>query len=173
MFTDLVGSTETTTRLGDDAAASLFAEHDGVVRDAFAAHGGRQIRSTGDGFLALFDSARSGVACALAIQREFAAREDGLRVRIGIGAGEVQEDDGRAVRRGDQPRGARHGSCRRWAGARHRSVRQLVGTMPGARFRDRGRVTLKGFPKRQHLHEVRPAEGLPRRRVPRASPDAP
>ena len=41
MFTDLEGSTETTTRLGDDDAASLFAQHDRIVRDAIAAHGGR------------------------------------------------------------------------------------------------------------------------------------
>ncbi len=165
MFTDLVGSTETTTRLGDDAAASLFAEHDGVVRDAIAAHGGREIRSTGDGFLALFDSARSGVACALAIQRGLAGREDGLRVRIGIGAGEVQENGG-------QPFGATINLAARVVDRADAgqvlvtdTVRQLVGAMPGARFRDRGRVTLKGFPERQHLHEVRPAEGLPRRRL--------
>jgi class 3 adenylate cyclase len=94
MFTDLEGSTATTTRLGDDAAAGLFAQHDRIVRDAIAAHAGRQVRSTGDGFLVLFDSARSAVACAMAIQRELAAREDELRVRIGIGAGEVREGDG-------------------------------------------------------------------------------
>src|SRR5829696_8323961 len=85
MFTDLEGSTETTTRLGDDDAARLFAQHDRIVRDAIAAHDGRQVRSTGDGFLVLFDSARSGVACALSIQRGLATSEDGLRVRIGIG----------------------------------------------------------------------------------------
>ncbi len=165
MFTDLVGSTELTTRLGDDAAASLFAEHDGLVRDAIAAHEGREVRSTGDGFLALFDSARGGVACALSIQREFAAREDELRVRIGIGVGEVQENDG-------QPFGAAINLAARVMDRAEGgqvlvtdAVRELVGTMPGARFRDRGRVALKGFPKRQHLLEVRPAEGLPKRRV--------
>ena len=41
------------------------------------------------------------------------------------------------------------------------AVRQVAGTMPGARFRDRGRVALKGFPERQHLLEVRQAEGCP------------
>ena len=39
------------------------------------------------------------------------------------------------------------------------TVRQLAGTMPGTRFRDRGRVALKGFPERQHLFEVEPPEG--------------
>jgi peptide/nickel transport system substrate-binding protein len=167
MFTDLEGSTETTTRLGDDEAASLFAQHDRIVRDAIAGHGGRQVRSTGDGFLVLFDSARSGVACALAIQRELAAREDGLRVRIGIGAGEVQEAErelfGAAINLAARVMDRAGGGQVLVTDA----VRQLVGTMPGARFRDRGRVSLKGFPERQHLHEVLPAEGLPKRRPPR------
>ena len=130
---------------------------------AIAAHGGRQARSTGDGFLVLFDSARSGVACALAIQRELAAQQDGLRVRIGIGAGEVQEDEGElfgaainlAARVMDRAGGGQVLVTD--------AVRQLVGTMPGARFRDRGRVALKGFPERQHLHEVRRPRDCPRR----------
>ena len=42
------------------------------------------------------------------------------------------------------------------------TVRQVAGTMPEARFRDRGRVALKGFPERQRLHEVRRADGCPR-----------
>ena len=84
MFTDLEASTDTTTRLGDDAAAALFAGHDRIVREQLAAHGGRNVRSTGDGFLVLFDSARSGIACALAIQRELAAGEDGVRVLHGV-----------------------------------------------------------------------------------------
>ncbi len=53
-----------------------------------------RVRSTGDGSLALFDSARGAVACALAIQHDLAAQEDGPRVRIGINAGEVREDGG-------------------------------------------------------------------------------
>ena len=97
MFTDLEASTDTTTRLGDDAAAALFAGHDRIVREQLAAHGGRNARSTGDGFLVLFDSARSAVACALAIQRELAAHEDGVRVRIGLNAGEVQEGEDGAL----------------------------------------------------------------------------
>jgi ABC-type transport system substrate-binding protein/class 3 adenylate cyclase len=169
MFTDLEASTEMTTRLGDDAAASLFAQHDRIVRDAIAAHAGREVRSTGDGFLVRFDSARGGVACALSIQRELAARDDGLRVRIGIGAGEVQEGEaelfGAAINLAARVMDRADGGQVLVTDA----VRQLVGTMPGARFRDRGRVALKGFPERQHLHEVLPAAGLPTRRAPRRS----
>ena len=148
MFTDLEGSTETTTRLGDDEAAGLFAQHDRIVRDAIAVHGGRQVRSTGDGFLVLFDSARSGVACALAI--DFVSslqREDGLRVRIGIGAGEVQEGEGElsgaainlAARAMDRANGGQVLVTD--------AVRQLVGTIPGVRFRDRGPCELEGLPR--------------------------
>ena len=97
MFTDLEASTDTTTRLGDDAAAALFAGHDRIVREQLAAHGGRNVRSTGDGFLVLFDSARSAVACALAIQRQLAEHDTGVRVRIGLNAGEVQEGDDGAL----------------------------------------------------------------------------
>ena len=94
MFTDVEASTDTTTRLGDDAAATLFATHDRIVRDQVRAHDGRHVRSTGDGFVVLFDSARSAVACALSIQRELNEQEDGIRVRIGLNAGEVLEGDG-------------------------------------------------------------------------------
>ena len=61
MFTDVEASTDMTTRMGDDAAARLFGEHDRIVREQVAAHGGRTVRSTGDGFLVLFDSAREAV----------------------------------------------------------------------------------------------------------------
>jgi len=93
MFTDVEASTETTTRLGDDAAAALFSAHHRVVLDLIAAHHGRNVESTGDGFLVLFDSARGALWCALEIQRELAARADGIRVRIGLNAGEIPEGD--------------------------------------------------------------------------------
>ncbi|HSD76089.1 MAG TPA: adenylate/guanylate cyclase domain-containing protein, partial [Solirubrobacteraceae bacterium] len=149
MFTDVEASTDMTTRLGDDVAGPLFADHHRVVRDRIIAHGGRRIESTGDGFLALFDSARSACACALAIQRELAAQKDGIRVRIGINAGEVHEGD-------DGLFGAAINLAKRVmdrAGGGEilvtDTVRQVAGTMPDAQFRDRGRVALKGFPERQ------------------------
>jgi ABC-type oligopeptide transport system substrate-binding subunit len=174
MFTDVEASTDMTTRLGDDAAAPLFAAHDRIVRDQVAAHGGRHVRSTGDGFVVLFDSARSAVACALSIQRELAEHEDGIRVRIGLNAGEVLEGDGElfgaavnlAARVMDRAGGGEVLVTD--------TVRQLAGTMTDARFRDRGRVALKGFPERQRVHEVRPAGARPpprpRRRKTRRRP---
>ena len=162
MFTDVEASTDTTTRLGDDAAAALFSAHDRVVRDLIAAHRGRNVESTGDGFLVLFDSARGAVTCALSIERELAARDDGIRVRIGLNAGEVLEGDD------DQLFGAAINLAKRVMDRADGgqilitdAVRQLVGTVPGARFRDRGRVALKGFPERVRLHEVRPDGARP------------
>jgi YVTN family beta-propeller protein len=170
MFTDVEASTDITTRLGDDAAASLFAAHDRIVREEVAAFGGRDVRSTGDGFLVVFDSARAAVSCALSIQRELAAREEAIRVRIGLNAGEMLEGGGElfgaavnlAARVMDRADGGEV--------LMTDTVRQLVGTMTGASFRDRGRVALKGFPERQRLYEVRTAEGQPQRPAPPREP---
>jgi YVTN family beta-propeller protein len=163
MFTDVEGSTDITTRLGDDAAASLFATHDRIVREQVAAYGGRDVRSTGDGFLVVFDSARAAVSCALSIQRELAEQDGAIRVRIGLNAGELLEGDGElfgaavnlAARVMDRANGGEV--------LMTDTVRQLVGTITGAAFRERGRVVLKGFPERQRLYEVRPADGRPDR----------
>jgi class 3 adenylate cyclase/ABC-type oligopeptide transport system substrate-binding subunit/DNA-binding beta-propeller fold protein YncE len=161
MFTDVEASTDLTTRLGDDAAAALFTAHHKRVRDLIGEYHGRNVESTGDGFLVLFDSARGALACALAIQRELAAQDDGIRVRIGLNAGEILEGDddlfGAAINLTKRVMDRADGGQILITDA----VRQLVGTVPDARFRDRGRVALKGFPERQRLHEVRPAEPLP------------
>ena len=55
MFTDIVGSTEMTARLGDAAALELVRVHDALVRRGLAAHGGREVKHTGDGIMAAFD----------------------------------------------------------------------------------------------------------------------
>ena len=162
MFTDVESSTDITTRLGDDAAASLLATHNTIVLDQVAAFGGHDVRSTGDGFLVVFDSARAAVSCALAIQRELTEREHPIRVRIGLNAGEVLHGGG------DELFGAAINLAARVMDRADGgeilttdTVRQLVGTMTEATFRDRGRVALKGFAERQRLWEVRPAEARP------------
>jgi class 3 adenylate cyclase len=97
MFTDIVGSTEITQRLGDAAAMRLVNLHDEVVRAALGAHGGREVKHTGDGIMSSFFSAASAVRCATEIQRELARRRQGnghehpVRVRIGAAAGEPVE----------------------------------------------------------------------------------
>ena len=96
MFTDIVGSTEMTARLGDSAALELVRAHDALVRRGLEACGGREIKHTGDGIMASFDNVRNSVRAAADIQRRFAAynadASETLSVRIGIDAGEPVED---------------------------------------------------------------------------------
>ena len=96
MFTDIVGSTEMTARLGDSAALELVRAHDALVRRGLEAYGGREIKHTGDGIMASFDKVANAVRAAADIQRRFAAynadASETLSVRIGIDAGEPVED---------------------------------------------------------------------------------
>jgi class 3 adenylate cyclase len=96
MFTDLVGSTEMTARLGDSAALELVRAHDALVRRGLEAFGGREIKHTGDGIMASFDNVANAVRAAADIQRRFAAynadASETLSVRIGVDAGEPVEN---------------------------------------------------------------------------------
>jgi len=96
MFTDIVGSTEMTARLGDNAALELVRAHDALVRRGLQAHSGREVKHTGDGIMASFDKVAVAVRAAADIQRRFAAYNaeatESLSVRIGIHAGEPVED---------------------------------------------------------------------------------
>jgi class 3 adenylate cyclase len=96
MFTDIVGSTEMTARLGDAAALELVRAHDSLVRRGLAAHGGREVKHTGDGMMAAFDRAADAVLAAADVQRRFAAynaeASESLSVRIGVHAGEPVAD---------------------------------------------------------------------------------
>ncbi len=92
MFTDIVGSTEMTMRLGDRAALELVRAHDAMVRRGLDAYGGREVKHTGDGIMASFDIVANAVRGAADIQRRFAAfnadASESLSVRIGVHAGE-------------------------------------------------------------------------------------
>ncbi|HWY41725.1 MAG TPA: nickel-binding protein [Chthoniobacterales bacterium] len=96
LFTDIVGSTALTRRLGDEAAMELLAVHDKIVRDALAGLGGREIKHLGDGIMASFVSAASAVKCASRVQREVAKHRQekadrSFQVRVGVAAGEPVE----------------------------------------------------------------------------------
>jgi class 3 adenylate cyclase len=107
LFTDLEGHTAMMQRLGDAAGRNVLREHERITREALVAHGGSEVKTMGDGFLASFGSAQRALECATALQRAFAETklplEEGgdheagqsLRVRIGINAGEpiVEADD--------------------------------------------------------------------------------
>ena len=159
LFTDLEGSTDLRSRLGDDASQPLFDLHETIVRREVAAYGGREVKALGDGFMVAFGSARQALACAVSIQRRFEdhnrARPDReLHIRIGINSGEVLHHD-------DDLHGAAVHAAARIAGRAKGGeilvadvVRQLAGNMPALVLRDRGRVALKGFPERWRLYEV-------------------
>jgi class 3 adenylate cyclase len=99
LFTDIEGSTVLTQRLGDAEAQAILHTHNAIVRDALRAHGGSEIKHTGDGIMASFASASRALRCSIAIQRAFYQRnrsaETQIRVRIGLNAGEpiVEEED--------------------------------------------------------------------------------
>lgn len=96
MFTDIVGSTEITTRLGDRMSTELIRAHDAIVRRSLNQHGGREVKHTGDGIMASFISTTQSVECAAAIHQEFRRYNLGnaepIHIRIGIDCGEPVED---------------------------------------------------------------------------------
>lgn len=92
LFTDIVGSTELTQRLGDRSAQSLIHLHNAIARGALQLYAGNEVKHTGDGLMATFDKPESAVRAALAMQAQFAGerqRSTGatLHVRIGIHTG--------------------------------------------------------------------------------------
>jgi class 3 adenylate cyclase len=94
MFSDMEGFTAMTERLGDLGAREVIRDHNRIVREQVATHGGHEVELQGDGFLIAFGSARRGLQCAMAIQRAFAAysaehEETPIRVRIGLHTGEA------------------------------------------------------------------------------------
>ncbi len=95
MFTDMVGSTAA-AQANEAEALRLHDEQAGLVRPLFAAHQGREIKSTGDGFLAEFDSALRAVQCAIDIQQHLHERNaqpgvTPIQLRIGIHLGDVEQ----------------------------------------------------------------------------------
>jgi class 3 adenylate cyclase/pimeloyl-ACP methyl ester carboxylesterase len=88
LFTDIVSSTEQSARLGHRVWRRLTADHDAMIRSALANYRGHEVKTTGDGFLATFDSASRAVQAAGEITK--AARGMGLEVRAGVHTGEVE-----------------------------------------------------------------------------------
>src|SRR5690348_15892536 len=96
MVTDIVGSTEATSRFGDDAAIAMLGTHDSIVRTSINDHGGHEVKHTGDGIMAAFNSAANAVKSACKIIGDLNSHNAGdpefpVTVRIGISAGEPVE----------------------------------------------------------------------------------
>src|SRR3972149_11452742 len=78
LFTDIEGSTAMTQRLGDAKAREVLREHERIVRDCLREHGGSEVKTMGDGFMASFGSATKALECAIAVQRAFEERNASL-----------------------------------------------------------------------------------------------
>ena len=158
LFTDVEGSTALTQRLGDARARELLREHERLVRDALSAHGGSEVKTMGDGFMASFSSATKALECAIAMQRAFAehneSAEEPIMVRVGLNAGEpIAEDDdlfGTAVNRAARITAMAKGGEILVANV----VRELAEGKDFL-FADRGETSLKGFDESVRLFEVR------------------
>src|SRR5262245_15248530 len=91
MLTDTVGSTSTLTRVGADAADAQRRRHDVLVANVVGVFGGRVVKSTGDGTLALLPSADALVRAGSAVQE--AAGAEGLPLRVGVSTGDVVSEN--------------------------------------------------------------------------------
>jgi class 3 adenylate cyclase len=151
LFTDVVSSTQQLAEAGDRRWRDLFDEHKRVVRRELERHRGREVNTTGDGFLATFDGPARAVRCGQAIVERM--REVGLEVRVGVHTGEIEltDDDvtGIAVHIGSRV------SDRAQPGEVlvSRTVVDLVAGS-GLCFEDRGEHDLKGVPGTFQLYAV-------------------
>lgn len=96
LFTDIVGSTEMTARLGDRMGTELVRAHDSLVRRSLVQHGGSEVKHTGDGIMASFMSTSDAIDGAIAILEEFRlynrSNAEPIFIRVGIDCGEPVED---------------------------------------------------------------------------------
>jgi class 3 adenylate cyclase len=95
--TDIVGSTRLADTLGDQRWRAVLGAHNDVVREQLRAFGGTEVKTSGDGFLLTFTSARAAVQFGVALQDELAEQRASepdvpIEVRVGVHAGEVERD---------------------------------------------------------------------------------
>jgi class 3 adenylate cyclase len=159
LFTDIVGSTQMTMRLGDDGAQEVLAIHNWIIRDRLAAFGGYEVKSAGDGFMLVFSSGRRALQFASAVQQAFAERNrqpgnEPIHVRMGLHTGE-------AIREADDFFGHTVILASRIAAQADGGevltsslLRQLVGNA-GFSFDDGTDVELKGLSGPQRVYRLR------------------
>ncbi len=151
LFTDIVDSTRRAAEIGDRDWHALLDAHDAVVRAQLARFRGREVNTSGDGFLAMFDGPQRAIRCAMSIRD--AVRSLGVEVRAGLHTGEceVRGEDigGIAVHIGARVSGL--------AGPNEvlvsSTLRDLV-IGSGLEFEERGAHELKGVPGEWHLFAV-------------------
>jgi len=160
MFTDLKDSTQIAVQLGDEKAMHLLRIHNAMTREALRANNGREVKTTGDGFLLSFVKSADALDCAIAIQesfKEYNVRnpEEKLYVRIGVAAGEPIEE------KGDLYGAAVNMASRICAESKAGSVLiaqivhdEIEDQMGHLQFASGGRLTLKGFDQPVDVYEV-------------------
>jgi class 3 adenylate cyclase len=155
MFSDIVDSTRLTEEVGDEEWTGVVARYREFVRAAFAARGGEEVGTQGDGFLAQFPNPSDAVLCAIDMQRDIegvAAAGLGLQLRIGVHAGEAVHDDGDLIGRVVNLAARVTGE----ADPGEILVTEPVADYVGGRYelRDRGLRELRGVPQPRHLLAV-------------------
>lgn len=152
LFTDIVDSTGSAERLGDRAWAHLLATHNEDVRRLLETYRGREVETTGDGFLATFDSPGRAVMCAHRIC--LAAKVLGIEVRAGVHTGEV-EIAGRHLRGVAVHLAARIMNLAGPGEVLVSATTRDLATGGGVEFTDRGAHDLKGISGSKQLFEAR------------------
>jgi class 3 adenylate cyclase len=151
LFTDIVDSTARAAALGDSVWAQVLDRHDAIARSAIASYGGRFVKETGDGVLAVFDAPARGIECAKRLRS--ALSHAGIAIRAGIHTGEVEL-------RGEDVSGIGVHIAARVAGLAgagellvSRTVKDLVAGSEYV-FASQGAHRLRGIPERWELLSV-------------------
>jgi class 3 adenylate cyclase len=158
LFTDIVGSTETLEHIGDTAWRDVLLAHNAQMREVINTFRGREVTTTGDGFLVVFDGATRAVRCGAAMVR--AARASAVPIRVGIHTGEIETVAGNV-------RGvAVHTAARVLALAGPDEVMVTDTTMTllegsGLSFEDAGRHALKGLAGDRQVFRLSAVSRLP------------
>ncbi len=159
LFSDIRGFTEYTDANGDEAAYTMLRLHNTLVQEQLALYRGHVVKTQGDSFMVSFDSARTAVTCAIAIQnaiREANRQREGARIEIGIGI-----NTGEPVREGADFFGGTVNLASRICAVAEpgqilvsETLRAVAGKIEGTSFDDKGDFALKGFREAQRLYEV-------------------
>jgi class 3 adenylate cyclase len=155
LFTDIVGSTELASRLGDSAWRNLLERHHAVVRRELARFQGRELDTAGDGFFAAFDGPARAVRAASAIRDSLRALE--LEIRAGLHTGECEISDGKIAGIAVSI-GARVASLAAPGEVLVSSTVKDLVAGSGLKFEDRGEHQLKGIADAWRLFAIAPED---------------
>src|SRR3989442_277889 len=178
LFTDLEGSTRLLKQLRD-RYGEVLGEHQRILREAFAAHGGDEVDAQGDAFFYVFSRARHAADAAAAAQRALAAHSwpEGLELRVRIGmhtAEPTVSDEGRyhglGVHRTARIMAAGHGGQILVSRATASVLED--DEPPGSRLRELGEHRLKDLDRPERIYQL-DVEGLPKEFPPLRTADAP